>query len=68
MAAYREVEREFALQFTAPQRDLQIGNRDVGTIQNICEDGNVSVRMDGTKDRIVRFDSPRCGTSITAMP
>jgi ATP-dependent exoDNAse (exonuclease V) alpha subunit len=61
IAAYREIEREFAagekIQFTAPNRDLQVANRDLGTIQHIGDDGKISVRMDGTKDRIVRFDA-----------
>jgi ATP-dependent exoDNAse (exonuclease V) alpha subunit len=61
IAAYREIERQFAIgekiQFTAPNRDLQVANRDLGTIQSIGEDGRISVRMDGTKDRIVRFDA-----------
>ena len=61
IAAYREIEREFAIgdkiQFTAPQRDLQVANRDLGTIQSIGDDGKIGVRMDGTKDRIVCFDA-----------
>jgi len=61
IAAYREIEREFAIgdkiQFTAPQKDLQIANRDLGTIQQIDKDGKISVRMDGPKNRIVRFDA-----------
>jgi hypothetical protein len=61
IAAYREIEREFALgdkiQFTAPSRDLQVANRDLGTIQSIGDDGKIRVRMDGAKDRIVRFDA-----------
>lgn len=61
IAAYREIEREFStgdkIQFTAPQRDLQVANRDLGTIQHIGDDGKISVHMDGTKDRIVRFDA-----------
>lgn len=61
ISAYREVEREFAIgdkiQFTAPSRDLQVANRDLGTIQHIGDDGKISVRMDGAKDRIVRFDA-----------
>jgi conjugative relaxase-like TrwC/TraI family protein len=61
IAAYREIEREFAIgdkiQFTAPQRDLQVANRDLGTIQHIGNDGKITVRMDGAKDRIVRFDA-----------
>jgi conjugative relaxase-like TrwC/TraI family protein len=61
IAAYREIEREFAIgdrmQFTAPQRDLQVANRDLGTIQHIGDDGKISVRMDGTKGRVVRFNA-----------
>lgn len=61
IAAYREIEREFAtgdkIQFTAPQRDLQVANRDLGTILHIGEDGKISVRIDGTRDRVVRFDA-----------
>jgi ATP-dependent exoDNAse (exonuclease V) alpha subunit len=61
IAAYREIEREFAIgdkvQFTAPSRDLQVANRDLGTIQHIGDDGKISVRMDGAKDRTVRFDA-----------
>ncbi len=61
IAAYREIEREFAIgdkiQFTAPQRDLQVANRDLGTLQHIGDDGKISVRLDGAKDRMVRFDA-----------
>ncbi|MDE3104125.1 MAG: relaxase domain-containing protein [Acidobacteriota bacterium] len=61
IAAYREIERQFAtgdkIQFTAPNRDLQVANRDLGTIQQIDNDGKISVRIDGGKDRIVRFDA-----------
>jgi conjugative relaxase-like TrwC/TraI family protein len=61
IAAYREIEREFAvgekIQFTAPNRDLQVANRDLGTIQQIDSDGKISVRLDGPKDRIMRFDA-----------
>ncbi|MGA8940857.1 MAG: MobF family relaxase [Acidobacteriaceae bacterium] len=61
ISAYREIEREFAtgekIQFTAPSRDLQVASRDLGTIQQIDKDGKISVRMDGPKDKIVRFDA-----------
>jgi conjugative relaxase-like TrwC/TraI family protein len=61
IAAYREIEREFAvgekIQFTAPLRDLQVANRDLGTIQSIGDDGKISVRLEGAKDLIVSFDS-----------
>jgi len=63
IAAYREIEREFALgdkiQFTAPSRDLQVANRDLGTLQHIGDDGKISVCMDGTKDRVVSFDADK---------
>ena len=63
IAAYREIEREFSIgdriQFTAPQRDLQVANRDLGTIQQIDEHGQISLRMDGAKDKIVHFDATR---------
>ena len=58
ITAYREIEREFAvgdrLQFTAPNRELGVANRDLGTIQQIGEDGKITVRMDGGKDRTLR--------------
>jgi conjugative relaxase-like TrwC/TraI family protein len=61
IAAYREIEREFSIgdkiQFTAPNRDLQVANRDLGTIHHIGDDGKISVRMDGAKNRIVHFDT-----------
>ncbi len=61
IAAYREIEREFAIgdriQLTAPNRELGVANRDLGTIQHIGEDGKISIRMDVMKDRIVRFDA-----------
>jgi conjugative relaxase-like TrwC/TraI family protein len=60
ISAYREIEREFAvgdrLQFTAPNRDLGVANRDLGTVQKIGEHGEMTVRMDGGKDRAVTFD------------
>ncbi len=61
ISAYREIEREFAIgdriQFTAPNRALQVANRDFGTIQQIDENHNISVRMDGGKDRTVTFNA-----------
>ncbi len=56
---FREVEREFAvgekIQVTAPNKDLGVANRDLGTI-TAMQDGQVSVRMDGKEDRSVAFD------------
>ena len=44
------------LQFTAPNRDLGVANRDLGTVQKIDETGKMTVSMDGGKDRAVTFD------------
>jgi ATP-dependent exoDNAse (exonuclease V) alpha subunit len=55
------VEREFSIgdriQFTAPNRQLHVSNRDLGTIQQIDDAGRLSVRMDGANERIVSFNS-----------
>jgi len=60
ISAYREIEREFAvgdrLQFTAPNRELGVANRDLGTVEKIDANGAMTVRMDGGKDRAVTFD------------
>jgi ATP-dependent exoDNAse (exonuclease V) alpha subunit len=60
ISAYREIEREFAvgerMMFTAPIRELQVANRDLGTLQQIGEDGTMTVRMDGAKEKTVTFD------------
>jgi conjugative relaxase-like TrwC/TraI family protein len=60
ISAYREIEREFAigdrLQWTAPSKELGIANRDLGTIQQIEQNGRLTVRMDGDKQRLVTFD------------
>ena len=60
ISAYREIEREFAvgdrMQFTAPNRELGVANRDLGTVQKIDEHCEMTVRMDGGKDRTVTFD------------
>jgi len=56
---YRELEREFAvgdrLGFTAPFKELGIANRDLGTVQRIDKDGQVSVKMDNGKS--ISFDT-----------
>jgi conjugative relaxase-like TrwC/TraI family protein len=59
ISAYRELEREFAmgdrLQFTAPNRELGVANRDLGTVEHIGHDGQLVVRLDGGKS--VTFDA-----------
>jgi ATP-dependent exoDNAse (exonuclease V) alpha subunit len=58
--AYREVERELSrgdrIQFTAPNRELHVANRDLGTVQQIDDAGGMSVRMDGARERIISFN------------
>ena len=56
---YRELEREFALgdrlSFTAPFKELGVANRDLGTVQQIGNDGQLTVKMDNGKS--VSFDA-----------
>jgi conjugative relaxase-like TrwC/TraI family protein len=60
ISAYREIEREFAIgdrvQMTAPNRELGVANRDLGTIQQIDAVGRITVRMDGDKEKSNTFD------------
>jgi conjugative relaxase-like TrwC/TraI family protein len=60
ISAYREIEREFAagdrIQFTAPNRALQVANRDLGTLQQIDAEGRMTIRMDGGKEKTISFD------------
>ncbi len=61
ISAYREIERDFAvgdrLRFTAPNRELGVANRDLGTIQQIDENRNIRVLMDGGKNRAITFSA-----------
>jgi conjugative relaxase-like TrwC/TraI family protein len=58
ISAYREIEREFAVgdrvQLTAPNRDLQVANRDLGTLKSFDSDGRITLYLDSGKD--VSFD------------
>jgi preprotein translocase subunit YajC len=57
---YREVDREFApgdrLQFTVPNKDLRVANRDLGTV-TVIEDTKMTVRLDDKTHRTVTFDT-----------
>jgi conjugative relaxase-like TrwC/TraI family protein len=62
IAAYREIARDFAegdrLQFTVSKPDMDIKNRDLGTVERI--DGtDMTVRMDGDKARTLTFDTSK---------
>jgi ATP-dependent exoDNAse (exonuclease V) alpha subunit len=58
ISAYREIERDFAIgdrvQLTAPNRYLQVANRDLGTLVSFDPEGRITLRMDSGKD--VSFD------------
>jgi len=55
---YREAERAFSVdervQFTAPNRDRHIANRELGTIEKIDQGGNLQLRLDS--GRTVKFN------------
>ena len=57
---FREVDREFAtgdrLQFTVPNKDLGVANRDLGTV-TVIEDSKMTVRLDDKAQRTVTFDT-----------
>ncbi len=54
VAVYHDTERVFSegdrVQFTAPSRDLHVANRELGTIENINDAGDVQLRMDSGRD------------------
>lgn len=71
VSVYRESERQFAagdrIQFTAPSKDLQVANRELGTIVNPSSE--MTIRMDSGK--LVKFDVQKhphldCGYAMTS--
>ena len=58
VSVHREAEREFSqgdrVQFTAPSRELQVANRDLGTVEHVNSDGDFRIRMDSGRE--VRFN------------
>jgi conjugative relaxase-like TrwC/TraI family protein len=59
VSVYREMEREFSMgdriQFTTPDKRLQVANRDLATIEAISPHGEISARLDD--GRTVAFSS-----------
>ena len=55
---YRKAERAFSegdrIQFTAPNRDQHVANRELGTIEKIDESGDLRIRLDA--DRAIAFN------------
>ena len=60
IAAYREIARDFAegdrLQFTVSKPDMDIKNRDLGTVERIVGT-DMTVRIDGDKTRTLTFNT-----------
>ena len=58
MSVHREAERDLSkgdrVQFTAPSRELQVANRDLGTIELVNSSGDLRIRMDSGRE--VRFN------------
>src|SRR6202034_3219123 len=58
VSVYRDEERAFSVgdrvQLTAPARELKAANRELGTVQRIDQDGQLSLKMDG--GRQLQFD------------
>jgi conjugative relaxase-like TrwC/TraI family protein len=59
VSVYREVEREFSvgdrIQFTAPDKHLQVANRNLATVEKISPDREISARL--SDGRIVTFSN-----------
>jgi hypothetical protein len=58
VTVYREADRDFAqgdrIQFTAPSKDLSVANRELGQIEEIRANGQLSIRTDS--GRTVEFN------------
>jgi conjugative relaxase-like TrwC/TraI family protein len=58
VSVYQEVQREFSqgdrIQFTAPSKELQVANRELGTIERVNQSGDLEIRMDSGRE--VRFN------------
>jgi ATP-dependent exoDNAse (exonuclease V) alpha subunit len=54
VSVYREQEKRFSvgdrIQFTAPNQQLKIANRDLGIVESIAQDGIMRLRLDGKQN------------------
>jgi conjugative relaxase-like TrwC/TraI family protein len=61
VSVYRDERRSFSVgdrvQFTAPNQDLKIANRELGTIKDVDESGRMVIRLDSGRD--LRIDPQR---------
>ena len=65
---YQSIEREFStgdrVQFTAPDKQLGVANRELGTVEKIDAHGNMSLRLEDAR-RIQLNATPSICISIT---
>ncbi len=58
VSVHREADRELSkgdrVQFTAPSRELQLANRDLGAVEQVNSKGDLRIRMDSGRE--VRFN------------
>jgi ATP-dependent exoDNAse (exonuclease V) alpha subunit len=61
VSVYREEERAFSvadrIQFTAPDREQDVANRSLGTIEGITENGHLTVKLDSGRSVEVSSES-----------
>ena len=61
VTVYREQEKTFStgdrIQFTAPNSDLKVANRELGTIESIAPDGAMRLKLDSGRE--MNFDPQR---------
>jgi len=61
VSVYREQEKPFSvgdrIQFTAPNQELKIANRELGTVENIVPDGAMRLKLDS--GRSINFEPQR---------
>jgi flagellar basal body P-ring protein FlgI len=59
VSVYREVQREFStgdrIQFTAPDRELRVHNRDLAVIEAIAPGGRITARLDNRE--LIKFNA-----------
>jgi ATP-dependent exoDNAse (exonuclease V) alpha subunit len=61
VSVYREQEKAFSvgdrIQFTAPNNEMKIANRELGTVEGIAQDGTMRLKLDS--ERSMSFDPQR---------
>jgi ATP-dependent exoDNAse (exonuclease V) alpha subunit len=61
VSVYREQEKAFSvgdrIQFTAPNNEMKIANRELGTVESIAQDGTMRLKLDN--ERSMSFDPQR---------